>query len=746
MNNYRQFGKWKNSRKGAQYVGKKDVEAVLQDAKDQSKNYKDSNPSMRSVSAPKPGKDKGNPSEGPSKTSRSKNPKSRRVGGSREKEKVYTLDFQLVSEDKVDVSCKGEHLPSAAIDIIRQHGGTFIRDTMSWELPMFKYTNLFTTFVKGDFSNIALQPIPELPINFLTQPVKLGKINFKIKNPLANNKNYQGPKIATNIELDYTNDVKHTPSELPIKLQQCLYNFQKTGINFGITRDCRLLLADEMGVGKTIQAIGLCSIFKEDWPVLILCPSSLRYNWRDEILQWLETLIKKEDIQVIKKSKEELKSNAKFYVFSYDLALRMQIAVEAKKFNFVVADEAHYLKNRDAKRTKFLTPIMQRAKRVILISGTPILAKPVEAFNLLSILRPHLFFNFMPYGKRYCNPTQTQYGIDWSGSANAKELHFILNKLMIRRLKKDVLTELPPKKRQRINIQTDKKIINQIRAIISKKSLPMDFENEEIMGKLNLLDNDGGEEDVGDSKDDSSLSWYTKAYLLTGQAKIEGIKEYITYLLDNNCKFLIFAHHTDVLDGIEEIVRKKKVDFMRIDGSTSLVARDKNVHKFQTDKNCLVAILSITACATGLTLTAASTVVFAELHFTPSIMIQAEDRAHRIGQEAECVNIHYLIAEDTLDEVIFTKLTTKMKVVTSTLDNKESDLGVQKTRDKVGEFVKGEDVEKNAGEGSNSKIDDYVSVKDKKGVKRKRKELKVETDDTAELDEYLSNFEDIFKL
>ena len=94
------------------------------------------------------------------------------------------------------------------------------------------------------------------------------------------------------------------------------------------------------------------------------------------------------------------------------------------------------------------------------------------------------------------------------------------------------------------------------------------------------------------------------------------------------------------------------------------------MQKFQNEENCKIAILSITACATGLTLTKASTVVFAEFHFTPSIMHQAEDRAHRIGQEHDCVNVHYLYGKDTIDELILSKIINKYKVVTSTIDNK----------------------------------------------------------------------------
>ena len=131
------------------------------------------------------------------------------------------------------------------------------------------------------------------------------------------------------------------------------------------------------------------------------------------------------------------------------------------------------------------------------------------------------------------------------------------------------------------------------------------------------------------------------------------------------------------------------IDYIRIDGKVKLEKRQEFVNKFQTDETCLVAILSITACYTGITLTTASTVIFSELHMTPAVMIQAEDRAHRIGQEHECVNIHYLYGPDTLDEILFKMLNQKQNIFSNTLDNKSQNMEVKYTFKKVGDFEKG---------------------------------------------------------
>ena len=649
---YKSFINWKQCRSGVNFIKNQDVSEI--------NKIQNPNPPPKSAIPYK------------SSTSYQNFPNSRR--NQQLQNQKRTISFQIISTEFIDLTCDF-NIPTNLINIIKEFQGRYNRESKSWTLPYRNYNGIYKAIKELKNENYTLIPISLLPIDFLCQPLKLSQLKF------ASSVNTKEKK--TTFIIDYTNDPVHSIFELPSHMLSSLYNFQKAGIEFGVKKSGRLLLADEMGVGKTIQAIGISAIFKEDWPVLILCPSSLKFAWRDEIRNWLGEIITKKEVQVFKTSKDNFKEKVKYYIISYDLSVRIIDKIIEKHFNFMIADEAHYLKNKESKRSKYLTPLLQRCKRLILLSGTPILAKPVEAYPLLNALRPDVFHSFKEFGTRYCNPIARPFGIDWSGSSNSRELHFMLSRLMIRRLKKDVLSELPPKKRQKVEIQTDKKIINQIRVLMNKSKI--NLEDDKTLKELQILDEDDSSKN---QDDDNNLGCFTKAYMLTGKAKIPGIKEYVTYLIDNSCKFLIFAHHTDVLDAIEEVVQKAKIDYMRIDGKVSNEKRHERVSHFQSDDNCLVAILGITACATGLTLTKASTVVFAELHFTPAIMIQAEDRAHRIGQEHQCVNVHYLYASDTVDEVVFTKLREKHFVVSTTLDNKALDMGVQKIKEKVGDFVK----------------------------------------------------------
>ena len=610
-------------------------------------------------------------------------------------EKNRKLSFQLIDQDKVEINATF-FMPPQIINILKKFKADYNVQSKTYQISFDSYPKAYKELDKllheseykdlPEFKIIDLSPIPLLPLEVASKAKDMTYIKYR-ETSTKNNK-----KVIKSITLDFSKDIPKSINSLPNNFLQCLYEFQKEGIKFGLERKGRILLADEMGVGKTVQALGIALLYKEEWPILIICPSSLKFVWRDEILKWIPDINDdKINIQIFKSSKDDFKCGVKIYIMSYDLTIKLEKKIIEKNFKFIIADEAHYLKSPDAKRTKCLMPIIKKSKRVILITGTPILAKPVELYPLLNMLRPDLFHSFSTFGNRYCDPKRNFFGMDWTGSSHPKELNFILKHIMIRRLKKDVMNQLPPKKRQKIEIQTDSKIIKQITAI--------NLSSEKIMEKFNELNNTSinpnlvsyvNDEAIEDGND-NLVNLFNKVYKLSAEAKASGVKEYIHYLIDNKCKFLIFAHHIVMLDAIEEEVKKLKVDYIRIDGKVKLEKRQEYVQKYQKDETCLVAILSITACYTGITLTAASTVVFSELHMTPAVMIQAEDRAHRIGQEHECVNIHYLYGPDTIDEVLFKMLNQKQNIFSNTLDNMVKNMEVKNTYKKVGDFQKGRD-------------------------------------------------------
>ena len=348
---------------------------------------------------------------------------------------------------------------------------------------------------------------------------------------------------------------------------------------------------------------------------------------------------------------------------------RFEPSIKKAKYKVVICDESHYLKSLTAKRTKALLPILKQTAHCILLSGTPALSRPIELYNQISVLSDK-FGSYHDFGLRYAKGRKGRFGWEYRGAANLTELHFLLKEhVMIRRLKEEVLTELRPKQRTAVMVTIDN-------AEVEAKCKRLTELKEMANSLVNTAESAA-----------APLSGFTQEkrnelfemYRKSGEAKLSSIIQYISDLLENDIKFLVFAHHLSVLDGIEEFLKKNRYAYFRLDGSTTPTERQRGVDWFQSDANCKVALLSITAGGTGLTLTASSTVVFAELTFTPALLLQAEDRVHRIGQP-NAVNIHYLLGRHSLDDLLWPLLVRKMAVVGSSLDGTEAELEFQGVR------------------------------------------------------------------
>ncbi|XP_064875827.1 SWI/SNF-related matrix-associated actin-dependent regulator of chromatin subfamily A-like protein 1 isoform X3 [Oncorhynchus nerka] len=419
-----------------------------------------------------------------------------------------------------------------------------------------------------------------------------------------------------------------------------LMPFQRDGVNFAVSKDGRLLLADDMGLGKTVQAICIAAYYRKEWPLLVVAPSSVRFTWAEAFRQWLPS-VQPDRINVIVKGKDNLRGGL-VNIISYDLLSRMDKQQAANPFNVLIMDESHFLKNMKTARFKAALPLLKVAKRVILLSGTPAMSRPSELYSQILAVKPSLFPHFRDFGTRYCNARQLPWGWDYSGSSNLGELKLMLEEsLMLRRLKSEVLSQLPAKQRKVVTVTTDG-INTRTKAALSSaaKDLAKGQHNNNKMKEALLV-----------------------FFNHTAEAKLKAIMEYIMDMLEcGREKFLVFAHHKLVLDFITKELGEKGIDYIRIDGSTPSLERQQLCDRFQfTDKSC-VAVLSITAANMGITLHSAALVVFAELFWNPGIMIQAEDRVHRIGQTSN-VDIHYLVAKGTADDYLWPMIQEKMHVL-----------------------------------------------------------------------------------
>lgn len=437
---------------------------------------------------------------------------------------------------------------------------------------------------------------------------------------------------------------------VPAILWDTLFPYQREGVRASFEQyGGRVLMADDMGLGKTRQAL---SFIAHCLParVLVICPSYLRYHWCHELTLWLSMAP-----QIVKKGSDKLIGET--CIVSYDML--HSLAIPTGMFDVVVCDESHYVKSRKTKRTKATVPLVKSARAAMLVTGTPALNRPIELFSQLMMLRPIYLRNYTAYAARYCNGKCTPFGYDDRGSSNSHELNWVLtNGFMVRRLKRDVLTQLPPKTRHTVWLEV-------------KASLLTDVEDgfrrwRELNETLYKLPS-GSEQQRKQMFDRQSV--ISELFRLTSVAKCEAIATWVLNALNDGREFIFFAYHRIVLDAVEEAVSGAGFGYMRIDGSTPAVKRQQNVEEFQNDSSIKIAILSLMAAGTGVTLTRVSECVFGELYWVPGVMIQAEDRVHRISQ-TERVDIHYLLGTETLDTYVHPSLCTKLATLDVVIDQR----------------------------------------------------------------------------
>ncbi|XP_073992688.1 SWI/SNF-related matrix-associated actin-dependent regulator of chromatin subfamily A-like protein 1 isoform X2 [Rhodnius prolixus] len=383
-------------------------------------------------------------------------------------------------------------------------------------------------------------------------------------------------------------------SKIESTLLNSLFPFQKEGVQFGVSKGGRCLIADDMGLGKTLQALGIADYYINDWPLLIVCPSSMRYQWEEEILRYLPK-IPSYSIYVQEHRKDYVEKNVKVLIISYDLMGKLKEFITSFGFGVIILDESHCLKNIKTIRTKAALEIVKKCKRCILLSGTPALSRPAELFCQIKAVNPLLFKDMIEFGVRYCEGKHDKFGWNFNGSSHLEELKIILDEMvMIRRLKCNVLEQLPAKIRQVITLSPE--------LIDSKNKTLKAFEKKLVEVGVK-----------GTERRSTLLAYFSE----TGRVKIRAICEHVEQLLEQGRKFLLFAHHREVLDAVCDLLENSKTYYIRIDGSVSSEDRKSVCDQFQEEEKFRVAVLSITAANTGVTLTAAQLVVFAELFWNP---------------------------------------------------------------------------------------------------------------------------------
>jgi len=425
-----------------------------------------------------------------------------------------------------------------------------------------------------------------------------------------------------------------------------LYKFQVEGVNFIEKNNGNVIIADEMGLGKSIEALVYLYNNPDLRPAIIVCPTSLKYNWYKEAKKWLDNT---ENIIIIDKKIKYRLDNYTTIIINYELISKYIKYLKKLQFEVMILDESHYVKNILALRTKYIISLSKGIPHKLLLSGTPMTNSISDIWTQLNIINPNEYNDYTGFVNRYSN-IKTSYGITrYIGVKNEKELHSKLNKVMINRKKSEVLVQLPLKRRM---------------------YLPLPIVNRKEYNNLSVQTVDNIKERKEQNMSSQKLRIYALSrFELLKQAAIRGKLPYIiewinTFLYATDEKLVIFASHNNIINILYNKYRNIAVKYHGLD---KIEDRNKSVVSFNKNPKIRLFIGSIHTASLGITLASASIAIIIELGWTPSTMIQSEDRLHRIGQKHN-VDIYYLLAKDTIDEKIASILEEKSECIGSVMD------------------------------------------------------------------------------
>jgi SWI/SNF-related matrix-associated actin-dependent regulator 1 of chromatin subfamily A len=464
--------------------------------------------------------------------------------------------------------------------------------------------------------------------------------------------------------------------------------FQREGIEAALSRE-HVLFADEMGLGKTVEALGVLNTDQTVRSVLIICPASLKMMWAQMLTEWsirpVYVAVGSSRTPGSMAARYGDRSHCQIFalILNYDIVSdwREYLTKAVPQWDMLICDEAHYLKSPESKRSIAVCGGRQRgkdrywhtvpginARRRLMLTGTPILNKPIELWPLLHYLDPKTWPQFWPFVQRYCGAWQDHFGWHFDGASNLEELNSKLRgSVMIRRMKADVLTELPPKQRSVIPLSAN----GAAPKLLEEHDRFIEFEAQ--LRNLELArDAARGNRNVNEQTYKDSVKALKEGYQIAfesmsrirhelAQLKVPHVVEHVKTLLEGGAdKVIVWGHHNDVLDAIHANLTEYWP--IHIDGRTSTENRQGLADLFQNDPAYRVFIGGIRSAGEGLTLTAAHIAVFAELDWTPARLSQAEDRCHRIGQQ-DSVVVQHLLFDGSLDARMAKKILKKQAII-----------------------------------------------------------------------------------
>ena len=414
--------------------------------------------------------------------------------------------------------------------------------------------------------------------------------------------------------------------------------------------DGRIILSDEMGLGKTLQSLWTLQRNPEWLPALIVCPASVKYNWEFEAIHYcgMRSSIC-EGSKPPTFNRHGMSTTSPLTIINYDILKDWEPYLKKLKFKTIVFDECHYLQSRTSLRTKAAKRVSRGCEHIFALSGTPLMNKPADMFPTLNILWPDQYNSFWSFAQLHCDPKWKPWGWEYKGASNLDVLHAQLKSQgMVRRLKKDVLKDLPKMNRRVMPIQmSDESEYRRARDDFMSWLRANHAHKMRSAGKAEKLVQVG--------------------YLLRLAARLKmraAVNWANTFLEETDEKLVLFAVHRKAIECLQRRVKAKSVV---IDGSVVGRKRQLAVDQFQNDRKTRLCIGNLKAAGVGITLTAASTVGLLELFWNPAVMIQAEARVNRIGQ-TDVAWAWYLVAAGSIEERLCRILQERQGIMDAVLD------------------------------------------------------------------------------
>jgi SWI/SNF-related matrix-associated actin-dependent regulator 1 of chromatin subfamily A len=470
-------------------------------------------------------------------------------------------------------------------------------------------------------------------------------VEIDAETKLIYNRTYMNMR-AEQTKMEKVEAVKEkTDSNMKINgLKGELYPYQKVGVEFLLASGGRALIADPPGLGKSLQALAY-AIHTKKKRSLFIAPASVKSSWEKEVKKWTDMSY----VVIDSKTKiKDIPKDVKVWIINYDILKKHLDALLKTNFDLVVADESHLVKSPKAQRTKAVMAITKSVKEVIFLTGTPLLSRPVEMFTMLNMIDPETWGNWYDFTRKYCAGHQDRFGYNTSGTSNPDELHTRIKRYFIRRQKADVLTDLPPK-------------VRDVRPVPLSPAIRREYDAAEADLASYLFNHKGKQSaEVASAMAAEQLARLNILRQLTAMGKIDAAKDLIDSILESGEKVIVFSSFMEPLRALEEKYGDKVV---KITGETAVEERGAIVTDFQENPKKQIFLGGIKSAGVGITLTAASNVLFLDYAWTPADMLQAEDRVHRPGQEATSANIYTLHAPNTIDERLLQLLEVKQEAV-----------------------------------------------------------------------------------